>query len=286
MSAKDFVIITGLSGAGKSTALKNLEALNYFCVDNLPPLLLPKFAQLCDSSGCDRVAVAVDDTGENFRRDIQEAMKTLPQLSFKPQIVFFDSPDDVLVRRFSASYHRHPMGRGGRVIDAIKKERTRLEEIRGIADRIIDTGDMSPAKLREEITRQFFDWNEGEKPITVTVVSFGYKYGIPRDVDVLFDARILPNPYYDTELRPMDGRSEKIQDYVFARQESKSFLDRIFDFVGFILPHYVSMGKSHLTIAVGCTGGRHRSVAVADRLVGFLISQRYSVSQDHRDIAR
>ena len=193
----------------------------------------------------------------------------------------------MLVRRFSASYHRHPLAAsGGSVIDAIRKERSRLQEIRGRSGRIIDTGDMTPAKLKEEVTRLFFDWHEGARPISITVISFGFKYGVPRDLDLLFDARILPNPYYEMNLRDLDGRDEKIQKYVFRDEDGRIFLEKILDLLRFLLPRYIKSGKSHLTIGVGCTGGHHRSVAVADRIMGFLLGENYNVSQDHRDIKK
>jgi len=287
LDRKDFIIVTGMSGSGKTSALRNLEDLGFFCVDNLPPALISKFAQLAESSGFERVAVAVNDSGDDFVQEIEKNLKDLETFDFHPHMVFFDAPDEVLVRRFSESYHRHPLAfREGSIIDAISKERSLLVEIRSRCGRIIDTGDMTPAKLKEEITRQYFNRYGGEHPISITVISFGFKYGIPRDLDLLFDARILPNPFYDPHLRPLDGQSREIQDFVFIDEESRIFLDKLLELVGFLIPRYISSGKSHLTIGIGCTGGHHRSVAVADRITGFLKGRNYRVSQDHRDICR
>jgi RNase adapter protein RapZ len=287
LTQKDFIIVTGLSGSGKTTALKCLEDLNFFCVDNLPPQLISKFGQLCIASGFDQVAMAVDDSQEEFKRELKQAISTLTELDYKVQMIFLDAPDEILVRRFSANYHKHPLtSTGGRILDGIRMERKMLQEIRGQADRVIDTGEMNLRQLKEEITKLFFKWEDGTPPITITILSFGYKFGIPRDADMVFDARILPNPFYDPGLQPLDGEAEEIQGFVFQDETGREFLDKISDIMAFLLPHYVARGKSHLTVAIGCTGGRHRSVALASRLAEYLKSENYRIFQEHRDLSR
>jgi RNase adapter protein RapZ len=287
VAQKDFIIITGLSGAGKTTALKCLEDLNFFCVDNLPPQLVAKFGQLCITSGFDQVAMAVDDSQESFKKELKLAISTLMELDYKVQMIFLDAPDEILVRRFSTNYHKHPLASTGvRILDGIRMERRMLREIRGQADRIIDTGDMTLRQLKEEITRMFFRWEDGTPPITITILSFGYKFGIPRDADMVFDARILPNPFYDPNLQPLDGRTELIQNYVFQDDTGKEFMSKLTDIMDFLLPNYIAKGKSHLTVAIGCTGGRHRSVALSSNLAKFLKDKNYRVFQEHRDLSR
>jgi RNase adapter protein RapZ len=284
---KDFLLIAGLSGAGKSTSLKYLEDLDFFCVDNLPPALLLKFAHLCSASGFLQVAVAADDSGENFVQELLDAMKSLPKLGFNTKIVFLDAPDDVLIHRFSASYRKHPLaGAGGRILSAFRKERKKLEEIRGLADIVIDTADMTPYRLKEEMTRLFFKSESGSQPIAVTVLSFGYKYGIPRDVDLLFDTRILPNPHYDKKLHHLDGRDENVRNFVFKEESGQEYINKIFDLLEFLLPLYITRSKSHLTIGIGCTGGRHRSVAVARKISEFLRTRKFNVYEEHRDLEK
>jgi RNase adapter protein RapZ len=287
VTQKDFIIITGLSGAGKTTALKCLEDLNFFCVDNLPPQLITKFGQLSIASGFDQVAMAVDDSQENFKKELKLAMSTLAELDYKVQMIFLDAPDEILVRRFSTNYHKHPLASTGlRILDGIKMERRILREIRGQADRVIDTGDMTLYQLKEEITKLFFRWEEGTPPITITILSFGYKFGIPRDADMVFDARVLPNPFYDQNLQPLDGRNDLIKDFVFKDENGQLFMEKVTDLVNFLLPNYLAKGKSHLTIAIGCTGGRHRSVALASNLANILKEKNYRVFQEHRDLSR
>jgi UPF0042 nucleotide-binding protein len=287
VAQKDFIIITGLSGSGKSAALKCLEDLNFFCVDNLPPQLVAKFGQLSASSGFEQVAIAVDDSREDFTQELREAIITIAELDYRIQIIFLDAPNEILIRRFSANYHKHPLASAeGRILDAIRKERTLLEEIRGQADRIIDTGDLTLRQLKEEITKLFFRWENGSPPITITVLSFGYKFGIPRDADIVFDGRVLPNPFYDSLLRSLDGTNEKVQGYVFKEENGREYMEKISEMTEFLLPQYVTKGKSHLTIAIGCTGGRHRSVSLTCRLAEFLQKKNYRVFQEHRDLAR
>ncbi|MFP4497623.1 MAG: RNase adapter RapZ, partial [Vulcanimicrobiota bacterium] len=217
--------------------------------------------------------------------ELMESLQILSDLNFKTLLIYFDATNDELVRRFSANYRRHPrLKEGKRTLEAIREERVAQKDIRGMADKILDTSDKTVHQLKEEITRLFFKSEDGAYPITITIMSFGYKYGIPRDVDLLFDARVLPNPFYDLELQPLDGTNEKIQKFVFKEKKGNEFLNRICELVDFLLPQYITKGKSHLTIGIGCTGGQHRSVAVADKIASYLKEKKYQVFEQHRDI--
>lgn len=286
MKKGEFVIITGMSGAGKSTALKTLEDMDFFWVDNLPPSLIPKFAQLCSTSGFKTVAVAVEGTGDKFYPELKEALQCLPALGLSGRILFLDAPDEILVRRFSEHYRKHPLAPAGRLMDGIRKEREKLTDLLGQADNIINTGDMTRAQLREQITGLFCAPGEATYPIMITILSFGYKFGIPLDADLVFDTRVLPNPFYDPELQHRDGTEKEVQDFVFAEEEGEKLLNHIYDFLNFIIPHYINKGKPHLTIGIGCTGGKHRSVAVSVRLQEFLKSEKYKIFLNHRDIKK
>jgi UPF0042 nucleotide-binding protein len=225
-----------------------------------------------------------DDMGDNFAAELQESLSHIDDPGLKKRIIFLDAPDDILVRRFSESYRRHPMSKAHGLLKGIVKERGKLQEVKGRADLIIDTGAMTAANLREEITRLFFRSEDGAPPITISVMSFGYKYGIPLDADLVFDARILPNPFYEPTLQDRDGTGEDVQKFVFAGEEGELFLVKLFDLVNFMVPQYIRRGKAHLTVCLGCTGGRHRSVAVATKLTEYLKSNNYNVFLDHRDI--
>ncbi|MCD4785663.1 MAG: RNase adapter RapZ [Candidatus Eremiobacteraeota bacterium] len=286
MNAKEFVLITGMSGAGKTIAIKSLEDLNFFWVDNLPPSLIPTFVQLCSTSGFNRVAVAADDGANSFLSELQVSLETVREYNFNTQIIFLDAPDEILVRRYSETYRKHPLASSGRLLDGIEKERKKLREIRGLADIVIDTGDLKRGDLKEEITRLFFQSEDGSPPIMITILSFGYKFGIPLDVDLVFDARVLPNPFYDPNLQCKDGTDESVRQFVFRGDDGRILLDNIYQLLEFIIPLYIRRGKSHLTIGVGCTGGRHRSVAVTTRLAQFLKEKNYQTFINHRDIKK
>lgn len=280
------VIITGLSGAGKSEAIRCFEDLGYFCVDNLPPALIPKFAELCSHSEgkASKAALVSDIRGGRFFDSLQDALEALEREGISYEILFFEASDAALVRRFKETRRRHPLAPDGDLLKAIDEERHRLEEIRGRAHRIIDTTSMTPRELRREIEVAYSD-AEGSA-LTVTVVTFGFKYGIPLDADMLFDVRFLPNPHYVEKLRHLTGTDQSVAEYVFRWPVTQRYTEKLFDMVGFLMPQFVAEGKSHLVFAVGCTGGKHRSVAIGEKLGGYLRDMGYRVRVHHRDIKK
>jgi len=284
MAQPEFIIITGLSGAGKSLALKYFEDQGFFCVDNLLPALLSKFAELCAHSDVKRVALVMDTRGQEFFSTLLKDLQELSRNGFRYQIVFLDSSDEILVRRFSESRRKHPLAPTGRPLEGIKAERLLLEEIKGVSDKIIDTSILSPQEFRDEIISLFM--SKREDPINITVVSFGYKYGIPLDSDLVFDVRFLPNPYYVEKLRDLTGNNEAVRDFVLGNTQAGEFLSKLFDLHRFLIPLFVGEGKAHLTIAIGCTGGKHRSVAISNELARYLESLSYPLHLEHRDLKK
>ncbi len=280
-----FVVVTGLSGAGKSLALRALEDAGYFCVDNLPPALIPKFAEICAQSGgkIRRIAIVVDIRGGAFFDSLLDALQDLERTGFAYQILFLEADDETLVRRFKETRRRHPLAPQGRVLEAIREERCRLEEIRGRAHRIIDTSALSPQKFREEILEIFATDQDPERFI-VTVVSFGFKHGLPLDADLVFDVRFLPNPHYVDSLRPLDGGDPLVEEYVMRWPIAQQFMRRLASLVEFLLPQYLAEGKTQLAIGIGCTGGQHRSVVIANRLARLLREKHHTVLVEHRDL--
>lgn len=281
-----FVIVTGLSGAGKTQAIRCLEDLGYFCIDNLPPAMLSKFADLCYHTGgkIDRVALVIDIRGGKFFDDLFVSLNQLKSLSYDYEILFLDASDDVLIKRFKESRRSHPLSLNGRILDGINKERIKLHEVKSKADNIIDTSNLTPRELKEEIVHIFVKGRKFEGLI-ISVVSFGFKYGIPLDSDLVFDVRFLPNPYYVEELKRQTGKDEPIKEYVLKWSEATQFLDKVIDMAEFLIPYYIKEGKTHLVISVGCTGGRHRSVVIANRIYDLLRKNGHRVVVDHRDIS-
>ncbi|HWI54504.1 MAG TPA: RNase adapter RapZ [Desulfobacteria bacterium] len=280
-----FVIVTGLSGAGKSQAIWCLEDLGFFCIDNLPPALIPKFAELCTQSEgkINKIALVVDIRGGDFFDSVYESLEHLKALGIKCEILFLEASDETLVRRFKESRRPHPLSPEGQILEGIKEERSRLGELKGKADKIIDTSNLSNKHLKEQI-KAMYGTEENEHNLNITVMSFGYKHGIPMDADLVFDVRFLPNPHYIESLRPLTGNHKDIQDYVMNSAISKTFMKRFSDLIKFLIPHYVNEGKSSLVIAIGCTGGRHRSVTLANKLAEILEQLDYKVNKRHRDI--
>jgi RNase adapter protein RapZ len=285
-SGPGFTIITGLSGAGRSETAKCLEDLGYFVVDNLPPALLSKMAELAARPGGPaRVAIVVDARGGVFFGELSKALEELKNLKIAYRIVFLEASDDDLVNRYEATRHRHPLAPADRVVEGIRKERMMMEGLRGEADLIIDTSGLTPHELRDRIREAFSD-APPEEGLQVSLISFGFKYGSPRDADLVFDVRFLPNPHWVDELRPLPGTDERVRAYVTSQAAYGPFLSRLEGLLDAIVPGYVDEGKSYLTIAVGCTGGHHRSVVVADELARYFREHGSPVTVDHRDLDR
>jgi UPF0042 nucleotide-binding protein len=281
----DFTIITGLSGAGRSEAAKALEDLGHFVIDNLPPALIGKMAELAQRPGSSvqHIALVVDVRGRQFFSELTEALKDLASSGVDYRILFLTADDDVLVRRFEATRRRHPLA--DRVVDGIHQERTLLESMRAQADLVIDTSDLTVHELRDRIVGTF-SRQPRETRLQATVESFGYKFGIPMDADLVLDVRFLPNPHWVEELRPLPGTDPRVREYVMTRQATRDFLDRFEGMLDVLIPGYLTEGKRYLTVAIGCTGGRHRSVVVGEEVAEMLRSRGLPVTTEHRDIDR
>lgn len=281
----NLVIITGLSGAGKTQALQNLEDMGFFCVDNLPPSLIEKFVELCSQSQgkIDKAAVVCDLRGGEFFSSLNQALQDLQKAGFRYEILFLEASDDVLVNRYKESRRRHPVSPQGNILEGIRLEREYLIELRGKAHKIIDSSDLSNTQMREKI-RELFGKENDPARMSISIVSFGFKYGIPLDADTIMDVRFLPNPYYVEELKPLNGKDKKVRDYVLMNRITSEFMDRFLNMLEFVLPLYLNEGKSHLVIGIGCTGGQHRSVAIAEKIGDFLREKKFMCTVNHRDI--
>ena len=279
----ELVVITGMSGAGKTVAMQSFEDMGYFCVDNMPPSLLPKFWELVKESGkITKIALVIDLRSRAFFDEIMYDIAGLDNTSFiTTKILFLEASDDALVSRYKETRRTHPLASDGRIYDGIIAERRLLQDIKTRAQKVIDTTNLSPRKLREEIMQAFSTGSEGI--FTIQVMSFGFKYGLPIDADVVMDVRFLPNPHYIAELRPLTGLDEPVYDYVMSQPEAKTFYHKLMDLLDFSIPGYKKEGKSSVTIAIGCTGGQHRSVAFAERIGRELLSDSYNVKISHRD---
>jgi UPF0042 nucleotide-binding protein len=285
-TAPGILLITGLSGAGRSEAARSLEDLGYFVVDNLPPALLPKMAELAASpGGPGRVAIVVDARGGVFFGELSRALEELREQRVPSRIVFLDASDDDLVNRYEATRRRHPLAPADRVAEGIRKERLMMESLREDADLVIDTSGLTPHDLRDRMREMFSD-APPEAGLLVSVVSFGFKYGSPRDADLVLDVRFLANPHWVNELRPLPGTNQKVREYVEGQHEYGPFMKRLESLLDVVVPGYVNEGKSYLTVAIGCTGGRHRSVVVASDLADYFRERGHRVSVDYRDIDR
>ena len=282
----DFVIVTGLSGAGRSEAAHCLEDLGYFVVDNLPPALIGKMAELAaGAGGPERVAIVADVRGGVFFSELSKGLEELKGLKISYRILFLEASDGDLVNRFEATRRRHPLAGGERVEEGIRREREMMEALRGDADLIIDTSGLTPHELRDRV-REAFATGRPEAGLQVSIVSFGYKYGIPRDADIVLDVRFLPNPYWVQKLRPLPGTDARVSGYVHSQKPYGEFMKRLRALLEFTVPGYVAEGKSYLSIAVGCTGGRHRSVVVGEELGMFFMKKGMPVTVEHRDLHR
>jgi RNase adapter protein RapZ len=281
-----FTIITGLSGAGRSEAARSLEDLGYFVVDNLPPALLPKMAELASRPGGPaRVAIVVDARGGVFFGELSRALEELKELGIGYRIVYLEASDEDLVNRYEATRRRHPLAPADRVVEGIRKERLMMESLRGDADLLIDTSDLTPHDLRDRIRDAFSD-AVPEQGLRIAIISFGFKYGTPRDADLVLDVRFLPNPYWEPELKLLAGTDEPVRGFVAGQPMYREFVQRLEALFDLVVPGYVQEGKSYLTIGIGCTGGRHRSVVVAEELAGYFRDRGLAAAIDHRDLER
>jgi RNase adapter protein RapZ len=285
-SSPVFTLITGVSGAGRSEAAHSLEDLGYFVVDNLPPALLPKMAELASRPGGPaRVAIVVDARGGVFFGELSKALEDLDTERIDYRILYLDASDDDLVNRYEATRRRHPLAPADRVVEGIRKERLMMESLRGQADLIIDTSHLTPHELRERI-RETFAEAPPEHGLKVSLISFGFKYGAPRDADLMLDVRFLPNPHWIDELRPLPGTDERVRAYVEGQPQYRDFIERVRGLFDVIVPGYVDEGKAYLTIAIGCTGGHHRSVVVAEDLGRYFRERGQPLTVEHRDLER
>jgi len=280
------VVITGLSGAGKTLAIRCMEDLGFFCIDNIPPKLMPKFAELCYQSWGDKgkAAVVVDIRGGGFFDDLLECLQMLRDDGFTYEILFLDAQDDVLIKRYKESRRMHPLVKEGRLIQGINIERERLKKVQEKATYTIDTTHMQPKQIKDILSEMFGELDL-KSNISISVISFGFRRGILLDADLVFDVRFLPNPFYIDELKDFSGEHIDVKKYIFSFSETKDFLDRLVDMLEFLVPYYTREGKFQLVVGIGCTGGRHRSVAIANALFELLKSKGHRVTVEHRDIS-
>ncbi|WP_458398640.1 RNase adapter RapZ [Anaerotignum sp.] len=282
-----FVIVTGMSGAGKTSVLKFLEDINFFCVDNLPPALLPKFAELCyeQEGEIERVAMGIDIRGGRLFNDLFEVLSDLQEKGYEYEILFLDASDEVLIKRYKETRRSHPLSRNGSIQEGILKEREMLRDVKTKATYIIDTSQALTRQLKEQINGIFVE-NKKHENLVITIQSFGFKYGIPTDSDLVFDVRFLPNPFYIQELKELTGNDEPVSSYVMQFEESQTFLQKLVDMVEFLIPLYIKEGKNNLVISIGCTGGKHRSVTLANALYAALGQDRHTLLLQHHDIEK
>jgi UPF0042 nucleotide-binding protein len=279
-------IISGLSGSGKSTALNTLEDLGFFCVDNLPVLLLPKFIELCQSSTNDisKIGLVMDVREREFLTQYTEILDLLKAEGYRIELIFLDSTDEVLIQRFSETRRQHPLSAGGAILDGIRRERKQLSSLKLQADKIIDTSALTVHELRTMLESYFQQLST--RTMNVTFLSFGFKYGVPHDVDMILDVRFLPNPHFVRELKDLDGSDQRVAEYVTRSPETQRYLEKLKDFLAFQLPLFEREGKTYLTIAIGCTGGRHRSIVIANYLRELFSDGKYQIHATHRDIKK
>ena len=282
-----FVVITGLSGAGKSYAIKCFEDMGFFCVDNLPTTLIPTFADLVARSHqtASRVALGVDVREGEYLTHLLDTLGELRGRGHGVEVLFLEASEEALVRRYRETRRRHPLAPEGNLVEGIRAERKALSTMREVADRIVDTSALTVHQLKDRLIEMYVA--PGQRTgLTISLVSFGFKHGVPFDADLVFDVRFLPNPHFVEGLRPLDGRDGRVREFILAHAESRELLRRLEDFLGFVLPAYQREGKAYLTVAIGCTGGRHRSVALVEELKGFLQRLGLAASVVHRDMDR
>ncbi len=279
------IVISGLSGSGKSNAIKCFEDQGFFCIDNLPPVLLPKLTELCNqpNQNVTRIALGIDIREREFLGEFLKIYEELKEEGYQIELLFFEARDEILVRRFSETRRVHPLGIGKPVLEGISLERAILADLRKKADRIIDTSDLNVHQLKEMITLFYFKGEQAKK-IQISLVSFGYKHGIPYDAELLFDVRFLPNPNFVNDLKNKTGLNQEVLQYISKFPETFSFIERLVQFLDFVIPQYEKEGKSYLTIGIGCTGGKHRSVAIVNMMMEYFQKKGYLHTVRHRDI--
>jgi UPF0042 nucleotide-binding protein len=282
------IIITGLSGAGKTEALKYFEDAGYYCIDNLPSHLMPNLIEFFseNSKKIDKLALAIDLRSGYFFDEIYNNLEKIKELGINYKIIFLEASKSVLIKRFSLTRRKHPLVEDGNLDLGIEKEIEKMHQLREISDLIIDTTLLTPKELRMTITDNLMSSSEKRSQIQISIISFGYKFGIPQNVDIIMDVRFLPNPFYDENLKHLTGKDKEVIHYVLNREETKEFLMIFERMMDFLIPNYIEEGKSYLGIAIGCTGGRHRSVVIAERIYEYLKVRRYSVKLQHRDIMK
>lgn len=288
MNKHSFIIATGISGAGKSTALAFLEDMGYFCVDNLPTILIEKFAEICfnPETGIYKVAVGIDIRGATLFDDLLFHLDELLKKDYDFKILFLDCQNEVLVKRFKETRRIHPLSKNNNILEGIEEEKKILEKIKQKSDYVIDTSQLLTRQLKCKLIDIFVD-KKNFKSIVITIESFGFKYGVPLEADLVFDVRFLPNPFYLPELRDLTGNDQVVQEFVMKSDISKTFLEKLIDMTSFLIPNYIAEGKNSLVIAIGCTGGKHRSVTLANKLYEFLSKeQNYSTYVKHINIKR
>jgi len=278
------VVLSGPSGSGKSTAIKALEDLGYYCVDNMPVALLPRFMELLARSGeIARVAAVIDVREREFLKDFVQVFSDLKASGYQMELIYLEASDDALARRFSETRRRHPLAADESPLEGLSKERELLKELKSLADKVVDTTDFNVHQLRDLI-KDFYSGPVTREKMSLNFISFGYRYGLPTDADLVIDVRFLPNPYFVNALKKHDGLDESVRDYILSREEAKEFLTRFRSFLDYLIPLYWKEGKSYLTIAVGCTGGRHRSVAMVEAIAEGFHPEMVSIRKRHRDI--
>ncbi len=280
-----FLIITGMSGAGKTLCVKYFEDIGFFCVDNLPPTLIPKFAEIClqGQNKMGKIALIIDIRGGSMFLELFPALESLAAYGISYKILFLEAQDNVLVQRFKETRRMHPLTPEGRISDGIAKERNILQLVKEKADYIIDTSNLNPRQLKQEIHNLFVE-GKPYSGLIINVISFGFKYGVPIDCDLVFDVRFIPNPFYIEDLKLLTGNDEEVNDYVMFFGESRVFLAKLLDMLDFLIPNYIKEGKNQLVIGIGCTGGKHRSVTIGNQLYNTLKEKNSSVIIEHRDI--
>ncbi|MBE7035629.1 MAG: RNase adapter RapZ [Ruminococcaceae bacterium] len=279
-----FIIVTGMSGAGKSSVVHILEDIGFYCIDNMPPTLITKFVTLCVNSNfvMDKIAFVVDArSGERITR-LAEEIREFKNSGKNCEVVFLEASDETIIKRYKETRRKHPHAKDGRLIDGINNERRLLAEIRDASDYIIDTSNLLTRQLREQIL-DLFENEKKFETLTVNIVSFGFKRGIPIDCDLMFDVRFLPNPFYEASLKELTGLDPAVRDYVMEKNATQAFMEKLQDMIDFLLPQYQEEGKARLVIGIGCTGGKHRSVAVAEALGNFVRNKNYYTIVSHRD---